>query len=190
MWGRRFVVVLSLDSLPSAGCNSFSLPSPEGPVHQYRPWHCHLPVQRGLDWGWQGLCAHRQLHAGEQRELPPQRWLCLHWAWTGTSQAKHPAGGITTPSGALRLPWIARGKNWAGQQPITVHLNVRCTGVFRTAAPLWGSCSKGTEPHSVIQFDPRHQLLHPPVPRAQHWRACDCSDSLWKELGQEQGVER
>lgn len=97
--------MFSLHSLPSAGCNSFSLPSPEGPVHQHRPWHCHLPVQRGLDWEWQGLCAHRQLHAGEQRELPPQRRLRLHRARTGMSRAGQPGGGLTQ----LTLPQLLSG---------------------------------------------------------------------------------
>lgn len=155
-------------------------------MYQYRPWHCHLPVQCGLDWRWQDLCAHRQLHAGEQRELPPQRRLRVHRARTGMSKAEQAAGRTNTPSAALSglgLPEVktellssqaclSTARNTSCSCSITVHLHVRCTGVFRTAARLWDLCSKGSGVHSVIQLDLRQQLLRAPVPRPQHWRAC------------------
>lgn len=186
VWGRRFVAVFSLHSLPSAGSNSFSVPSPEGPVHQYRPWHRHLPVQCGLDWGWQGLCAHRQLHAGEQRELPPQCWLCLHRAWTGMSRAEQPAGRNNTPSAALRWPWAARGKNWAGQQPnLLVHCQKHQLQPQQHSALAcevhWCAQDCCSTLGLVQQRDrtalcntawPKAAAAACPCPRPQHWGAC------------------
>lgn len=175
----RFVAVFATHSLPSsAECRSFSLPSPGGRVHQYRPWYRHLPVQHGLDWGREGLCGYRQLHAGEQRELSHQRRLHLYWSWPGMINAKQSDGELNISLCTLRCPGITRGRDLGGQQQSLLvccqkhWLQLKPHSVLAFGEIHWYvrgccstlklPCSKGKRLHSRIWLGIRHQLLCPP----------------------------
>lgn len=157
-------------------------------MHQYWPWQCHLPVQRGLDWRREGLCGHRQLHAGEQRELSHQCWLHLYRPWSGMGYAKQTDGWCMFPK---LLCEIAEGRNWAGHQqslivccqkhqlllgPHRVLVWWGDTGMFEAATLLWHCCAAKGRNYNFI---------------TRHWLLCQtCSQISALSLGSAKTAQR